>query len=158
MIPLAPIFQDIRDELSRLAELLTKERLELAQASPQQVLDTAGRKKEILDNIDKLNAKRIKMLVKFGILDAKKPSDAKFKAWLAQQDNLDDVKALIKECDELLEVCKKDNNTNMLILGTVQRRTQTMLEMMQGHSRKNRIYTPSGGTKPVSSKHTLGRA
>ena len=120
MIPLAPIFQDIRDELSRLAELLSKERLELAQASPQQVLDTAGRKKEILDNIDKLNAKRVKMLIKFGILDAKKPSDAKFKAWLAQQDNLDDVKVLIKECDELLDVCKKDNNTNMLILGTVQ--------------------------------------
>ena len=158
MIPLAPIFTDIRDELSKLAELLTKERLELAQASPQQVLDTAGRKKEILDNIDKLNLKRTKMLIKFGIVDAKKPSDAGFRKWLDKQDNLDDVKALIKECNELLESCKKDNNTNMLIVGTVQRRTQTMLEMMQGHNRKNRVYTASGGTRPVSSKHTLGRA
>ena len=158
MIPLAPLFIQIKENLEQLSEVLRRERIALATATPDDILQLAAEKKVLLDNIDAANAKRQSMLIKFGILNPKKPSDKDFLTWLDKQSGLDDLKALISECNDLLDRCKRENNTNTQILSTLQKRNKEMFEMLQGHSRKNKVYTASGGTRPVSSKHTLGRA
>lgn len=158
MIPLAPLFIQIKENLEQLSEVLLRERSALANATPDDILQLASEKKALLDGIDKANAKRTSMLIKFGILDKKNPSDEVFLNWLAEQTNLDDVKALVSDCNDLLARCKQENMTNARILSTLQRRNKVMFEMLQGHNRKNKVYTSSGNTRPVSSKHTIGRA
>ncbi|SBS25584.1 FlgN protein [Marinomonas aquimarina] len=158
MIPLAPLLTQIKENLEQLSEVLLRERTALATATPDDILQLASEKKTLLDNIDAANAKRQSMLIKFGILDAKNPSDEDFFKWLDKQPNLDEVKGLVSECNGLLDRCKRENNTNAQILATLQKRNKEMFEMLQGHNRKNKVYTSSGGTRPISSKHTLGRA
>ncbi|MBJ7549100.1 flagella synthesis protein FlgN [Marinomonas ostreistagni] len=158
MIPLAPLFIQIKENLVQLSEVLLRERSALATAKPDDILQLASEKKALLDAIDTANSKRQSMLIKFGVLNPKKPSDKQFFAWLSQQDNMEDVKSLVEECERLLNKCKQDNQTNARILSTLQKRNKTMLEMLQGHNRKNKVYTSNGNTRPVSSKHTIGRA
>jgi flagella synthesis protein FlgN len=158
MIPLAPLFIQIKENLERLSEVLLRERSALATATPDDILQLASEKKSLLDAIDSANAKRQSMLIKFGVLHPKQPDDKQFFDWLDQQDNMEDVKLLIAECDELLNECKQANQTNARVLSTLQRRNKALFEMLQGHNRKNKVYTSSGNTKPVSSKHTIGRA
>lgn len=158
MIPLAPLFTQIKENLEQLSEVLIRERSALAIAKPDDILQLASEKKVLLDNIDAANAKRQSMLIKFGILNPKKPSDEDFFKWLDTQEGFDELKSLIAECNALLDRCKQENKTNAQILGTLQKRNKDMFEMLQGHNRKNKVYTASGGTRPVSSKHTIGRA
>lgn len=158
MIPLAPLFIQIKENLEHLSEVLLRERSALATATPDDILQLASEKKSLLDAIDSANAKRQSMLIKFGVLHPKQPSDKQFFDWLDQQNNMEDVKLLIAECDELLKVCKQANQTNARVLSTLQKRNKTLFEMLQGHNRKNKVYTSSGNTRPVSSKHTIGRA
>lgn len=158
MIPLAPLFIQIKENLEQLSEVLQRERIALATATPDDILQLASQKKVLLDNIDTANAKRQSMLIKFGILNPKQPSDDDFFQWLDSQEGVDELKALITECNSLLDRCKRENNTNAQILGTLQKRNKDMFEMLQGHNRKNKVYTASGGTRPISSKHTIGRA
>lgn len=158
MLPLAPLLTQIKENLEQLSEVLLRERSALATATPDDILQLASEKKTLLDNIDAANAKRQTMLIKFGILHPKKPDDADFLKWLDEQPNMEEVKTLVSDCNTLLDKCKQDNNTNARILTTLQKRNKTMFEMLQGHNRKNKVYTSSGGTRPVSSKNTLGRA
>lgn len=158
MVPLAPLITQIKEHLEQLLEVLQQERTALATATPEFIQQLADEKKRLLDGIDSANRKRNLMLVKFGILDAKAPSEAAFTEWLSQQTNMDDVKELVRQCNDLLDQCKQANETNAHILATLRKRNKAMFEMLQGHSRKNKVYTSSGGTRPVSSKHTLGRA
>lgn len=158
MIPLAPLFTQIKENLEQLFEVLIRERSALAIATPDDILQLASEKKVLLDNIDSANAKRQSMLIKFGILNPKKPSDEDFLNWLNNQEGLEDIKQLVADCNALLDRCKQANNTNAQILGTLQKRNKDMFEMLQGHNRKNKVYTASGGTRPISSKHTIGRA
>lgn len=158
MLPLAPLLTQIKQSLEQLSEVLLRERSALATATPDDILQLASEKKALLDNIDTANAKRQSMLIKFGILDAKNPSDDQFLKWLDEQPALDDIKALVDDCNNLLDKCKAENNTNARILTTLQKRNKTLFEMLQGHSRKNKVYTSNGNTRPVSSKHTIGRA
>ncbi len=158
MIPLAPLFIQMKESLEQLLEVLSRERSALATATADDILQLAAEKKSLLDTIESANQKRAKMLIKFGVVEAKAP-DFVFKDWLAQQPaTMDDVKQMADACNELLEQCKKENFTNARILSTLQKRNKVMFETLQGHSRKNKVYTASGNTRPVSSKHTLGRA
>ncbi|WP_425642693.1 flagella synthesis protein FlgN [Marinomonas gallaica] len=158
MIPLAPLLTQIKENLEQLSEVLLRERSALATATPDDILQLASEKKTLLDNIDTANAKRHSMLIKFGILDHKNPSDAQFLVWLDEQPNMSDIKALVEQCNTLLDQCKRENNTNARILATLQKRNKTLFEMLQGHNRKNKVYTSNGNTRPISSKHTIGRA
>lgn len=158
MIPLAPLFVTIKESLEQLSEVLLRERSALATATADDILQLASEKKSLLDAIELANEKRTKMLIKFGILDAKYPSDTVFKEWLAKQTNMDEVKTLVEDCEQLLEQCKRENNTNARVLATLQKRNKDLYEMLQGHNQKNKVYTARGGTQPVSSKHTIGRA
>ncbi|TDO98206.1 flagellar export chaperone FlgN [Marinomonas balearica] len=158
MIPLAPIFSKIKDSLLELEELLEKERSALAIKDSQRITLVASRKKNLLDNIDNLTHKYFETLKKFSIINKKNQDTYDFKKWLAEQDRMDDVKLLVEECESLLSKCKLVNDTNAKVLNTVQKRDKALLEMLQGHHHKNKVYTQSGGTRPISSKHTLGRA
>ena len=158
MVPLAPLITQIKDNLEQLLEVLEQERVALATATPDDILALSEEKKRLLNNIDSADKKRNLMLVKFGVADAKKPAEFDFSRWLSTQQNMDDVKALVEECNTLLDACKSINQTNAHIVSTLRKRNKSMFEMLQGHSRKNKVYTASGGTRPVSSKHTLGRA
>ena len=149
MIPLAPLFIQTKENLERLSEVLLRERSALATATPDDILQLASEKKSLLEAIDSANGTR---------LHPKQPDDKQFFDWLDQQDNMEDVKLLIAECDELLNECKQANQTNARVLSTLQRRNKALFEMLQGHNRKNKVYTSSGNTRPVSSKHTIGRA
>lgn len=158
MIPLAPLFIQMKESLEQLLEVLSRERTALATATADDILQLASEKKSLLDAIDTANEKRTKMLVKFGVLEAKNPTEYAFNEWLTKQPAMEDVKELVAQCNILLDQCKQENYTNARILTTLQKRNKTMLETLQGHSRKNKVYTATGNTRPVSSKHTLGRA
>ncbi|RDL44184.1 flagellar protein FlgN [Marinomonas piezotolerans] len=158
MVPLAPLFTQMKENLEKLLEVLQCERRILATATPDDILQLSSEKQALLDNIDTANEKRTKMLIKFGVIDAKDPSDHAFKEWLDAQPKMEDVKQLVDECNILLDQCKKENFTNARIITTLRKRNKTLFEMLQGHNRKNKVYTSKGNTHPVSSKHTLGRA
>lgn len=158
MVPLAPLFTQMKENLEKLLEVLQRERRILATATPDDILQLSSEKQALLDNIDTANEKRTKMLIKFGVIDAKDPSDHAFKEWLDAQPKMEDVKQLVDECNILLDQCKKENFTNARIITTLRKRNKTLFEMLQGHNRKNKVYTSKGNTHPVSSKHTLGRA
>lgn len=106
-----------------------------------------------------LNEKRVKVLIKFDVVDRKNPTEQEFKAWLDKQDeSMNEVRDLMKDCELALHECKTKNHTNAHILHTLQKRNKNLFELLQGHNNKNKVYTASGSTRPVSSKHTLGRA
>lgn len=159
MIPLAPILLQIKESLEQLSEVLLRERSALATATPDDIQQLASEKKSLLDQIDKANLKRQKMLIKFGVFKANTPpEEASFINWLNQQEGMEDIKALVSECNEILDKCKQANYTNGRILTTLRKRNKALFEMLQGHNRKNKVYTSSGDTRPVSSKTTIGRA
>ena len=159
MIPLAPVFIKSKELLEKLSLLLDKERHAYNDSDTSEIVHLSEQKQSLLDEMDQLNEKRINILIKFNILDRKKPTEEEFKVWLDKQDShFDDIRLLIRECETLLKECKTKNHTNSRILSTLQKRNKHLFELLQGHSGKNKVYTSSGSTRPISSKQTIGRA
>lgn len=159
MIPIAPIFIKSKETLERLSLLLDEERLAYGELDSETIINLSEQKQTLLDEMNQLNEKRVNILIKFDVVDRKEPSEEDFKKWLALQDSsMDEVRLLMKDCEALLKKCKTQNNTNARILNTLQKRNKHLYELLQGHSSKNKVYTARGSTRPISSKHTLGRA
>lgn len=159
MIPLTPIFERSKAILQHLSELLDEERLAYGKLDTDIIVNLSKQKQDLLDEMNQLNEKRINILIKFGIVDKKNPTEDAFKQWLTQQDStMDNLRLLMQECEQLLKNCKVKNNTNARVLNTLQKRNKYLFELLQGHSSKNKVYTAKGSTRPISSKHTLGRA
>ncbi|MFQ3186718.1 flagella synthesis protein FlgN [Marinomonas primoryensis] len=159
MIPIAPIFIRSKEILEKLSSLLDDERLAYGQLDSEIIIALSEQKQVLLDEMNKLNEKRVNILIKFDIVDRKKPSEEEFKSWLTLQDSsMDNVRLLMQDCETLLKKCKTQNNTNARVLNTLQKRNKHLFELLQGHSSKNKVYTARGSTRPISSKHTLGRA
>ncbi|MDB4837973.1 flagellar protein FlgN [Marinomonas sp.] len=159
MIPITPVFIKSKELLEKLSLLLDKERHAFNESDSTKIINLSEQKQSLLDEMDLLNKKRINILIKFNILDRKKPSEEVFKDWLDIQDStFDDLRLLISECETLLKACKTKNNTNSRILSTLQKRNKHLFELLQGHSGKNKVYTSKGSTRPISSKQTIGRA
>ncbi|AEF55836.1 flagella synthesis protein FlgN [Marinomonas posidonica] len=159
MIPIAPIFIKSKGILIELSQLLDEERSAYGEQNSENIIALAEKKQTLLDEMNELNEKRIKVLVKFDVVDRKNPTEEEFKSWLKLQDSsMDEVRLLMKECEALLKSCKTKNNTNAQILSTLQKRNKHLYELLQGHSTKNKVYTSRGSTRPISSKQTLGRA
>ncbi|MCB5162842.1 flagella synthesis protein FlgN [Marinomonas algarum] len=159
MIPVVPIFQRNKEILHQLSSILDEERTAYGKLNSEVIIEIAKKKQILLDEMNQLNDKRTKILIKFGIFDKKAPSEEAFKHWLGLQDSsLDNVRLLMQECETLLKACKIKNNTNARVLNTLQKRNKSLYELLQGHSSKNKVYTAKGSTHPISSKHTLGRA
>ena len=159
MIPIAPIFVRSKEILEKLSLLLDDERLAYGEVNSQTILSLSEQKQTLLDEMNQLNEKRVNVLIKFDIVDRKNPTEEAFKKWLSLQDSsMDNVRLLMQECDALLRQCKTKNNTNARILNTLQKRNKHLFELLQGHNSKNKVYTARGSTRPISSKHTLGRA
>jgi len=159
MIPIAPIFIRSKEILEKLSSLLDEERLAYGQLDSETIIALSEQKQTLLDEMNKLNEKRVNILIKFDIVDRKKPSEEEFKSWLTLQDSsMDNVRLLMQDCETLLKKCKTQNNTNARVLNTLQKRNKHLFELLQGHSSKNKVYTARGSTRPISSKHTLGRA
>ncbi|MGO3738130.1 flagella synthesis protein FlgN [Marinomonas foliarum] len=159
MIPIAPIFIRSKEVLEKLSALLDEERSAYGELDSDTIISIAEQKQTLLDEMNQLNETRVNILIKFDIVDRKKPTEEEFKSWLNLQDSsLDNVRLLMQECEELLNKCKTKNNTNARVLNTLQKRNKHLFELLQGHSTKNKVYTSRGSTHPISSKHTLGRA
>ncbi|KZN13503.1 flagella synthesis protein FlgN [Marinomonas sp. TW1] len=159
MIPITPIFIKSKDILIELSQLLDEERSAYGEQNSETIIAIADKKQVLLDEMNELNEKRIKVLIKFDVVDRKNPTEEEFKNWLKVQDSsMDEVRLLMKECETLLKNCKTKNNTNAQILNTLQKRNKHLFELLQGHSTKNKVYTSRGSTRPISSKQTLGRA
>jgi flagella synthesis protein FlgN len=159
MIPIAPIFIKSKETLERLSLLLDEERLAYGELDSETIINLSEEKQSLLDEMNQLNEKRVNILIKFDVVDRKEPSEEDFKKWLSLQDSsMDEVRLLMKDCEALLKKCKTQNNTNARILNTLQKRNKHLYELLQGHSSKNKVYTARGSTRPISSKHTLGRA
>jgi flagella synthesis protein FlgN len=159
MIPIAPIFVRSKEILETLSSLLDEERLAYGALNSDLIIDLSEKKQLLLDEMNQLNEKRVNVLIKFDVVDRKKPTEQEFKNWLDLQDSsMDEVRLLMQECETLLEKCKTQNNTNAQILNTLQKRNKHLFELLQGHSSKNKVYTSRGSTRPISSKQTLGRA
>lgn len=159
MVPLSPVFARNKELLQALIELLDQERLALGRLNPADIQELAAQKKVLLEELDSLNLKRHDILVKFGIITSKGPEEGLFRNWLDQQQTgYSELKILVKECEQLLETCKTKNLANEQILSIAHKRNQNLLEILQGQSKKHKVYTAKGGTRPVSSKHTIGRA
>ncbi|TYL47130.1 flagella synthesis protein FlgN [Marinomonas sp. IMCC 4694] len=159
MIPLTPIFSKTKDILEALSLTLDEERFAYGKLDSETVLTLSNKKQLLLNEMNKLNEKRINILIKFDIIDRKNPTEQAFKAWLGKQDSsMDVIRLLMQECEVLLKSCKTKNHTNARILNTLQKRNKHLFELLQGHSSKNKVYTARGSTQPISSKHTLGRA
>ncbi|ETI61728.1 flagella synthesis protein FlgN [Marinomonas profundimaris] len=159
MIPIAPIFIKSKETLERLSLLLDEERLAYGELDSETIINLSEEKQTLLDEMNQLNEKRVNILIKFDVVDRKEPSEEDFKKWLSLQDSsMDEVRLLMKDCEALLKKCKTQNNTNARILNTLQKRNKHLYELLQGHSSKNKVYTARGSTRPISSKHTLGRA
>ncbi|MBR7887471.1 flagellar protein FlgN [Marinomonas sp. A79] len=159
MIPLAPVFERSKAILQRLSELLDEERFAYGKLDTDIIVSLSKQKQDLLDEMNQLNEKRINILIKFGVVDKRSPSEDAFKQWLAQQDStMDVIRLLMQECEQLLKHCKVKNNTNARVLNTLQKRNKYLFELLQGHSSKNKVYTSKGSTRPISSKQTLGRA
>ncbi|MEL0636199.1 flagellar protein FlgN [Marinomonas sp. TI.3.20] len=159
MLPIAPVFSRSKEILCQLSSLLDSERIALGELNSENIINIASQKSTLLDEMNLLNERRVNLLIKFNIVDPKKPSEDAFKAWLLEQDSsMDETRQLMTECEALLTVCKTKNTTNAHILSTLQKRNKHLFELLQGHNDKSKVYTARGATRPISSKHTLGRA
>ncbi|NLQ17536.1 flagellar protein FlgN [Marinomonas sp. M1K-6] len=159
MIPITPIFIRSKEILKELSSLLDEERLAYGKLDSEIIINLSEQKQTLLDEMNQLNEKRINVLIKFDVVDRKKPTEEAFKNWLNTQDSsMDNIRLLMQDCEALLKQCKIKNNTNARILNTLQKRNKHLFELLQGHSSKNKVYTARGSTRPISSKHTLGRA
>jgi flagellar biosynthesis protein FlgN len=158
MVPVEPIFARNKELLVSLSELLDNERDALAQLDPDKILTLSKQKSVILDELDALNIKRHSLLLKFGIIDQKKAEEGQFKKWLHTKSSNPKLIDLVTQCEVLLESCKVKNHNNEQVLNISQQRNKTLLEILKGTDKKSRVYTAKGGTNPVSSKHTIGRA
>lgn len=159
MIPLTPIFSKTKEILVELSHILDEERFAYGKLNSESILEISGKKQHLLDEMNKLNERRINILIKFDVINKKQPTEEDFRIWLSKQDSsMDNIRLLMQECDLLLKSCKTKNHTNARILNTLQKRNKHLFELLQGHSSKNKVYTSRGSTRPISSKHTLGRA
>ena len=158
MLPLIPVLQRNKELLTTLIDLLSKERIAFGSRDTKKLEQVTLEKKHILDELEKLEKKQHSILTKFGIINPKKPIKGAFKSWLDTQDSENKTKALVDECESLLLLCKSKNTANEKILNTLRRRNKSMLEILKGQSKKHRVYTATGASKPISSKHTIGNA
>ncbi len=158
MVPVEPIFLRNKELLSSLSTLLDVEREALAQLNSEKIIEISKQKQTILDELDKLNIKRHSLLLKFGVINQKKAEEGQFKAWLNTPPVNTNLTNLVLDCENLLEVCKEKNHSNEQILHIAQERNKSFLEILKGSDKKSRVYTAKGSTKPINSKHTLGKA
>jgi len=159
MLPIVPVFLRSKEILTLLSSLLDSERVAFGELDSKAIINIASEKNTLLNEMNKLNERRVNLLIKFNIIDRKKPSEIAFKDWLTQQDSsMDETRELMIECESLLTLCKTKNLTNAHILSTLQKRNKHLFELLQGHNDKSKVYTSRGSTRPISSKHTLGRA
>ncbi|MEL0611938.1 flagellar protein FlgN [Marinomonas arenicola] len=159
MLPIVPVFLRSKEILQQLSSLLDSERVAFGELNSEAIVSIATEKSTLLDEMNLLNERRINLLIKFNILDRKKPSEEDFKVWLSEQDSsMDETRQLMEDCEALLTICKTKNQSNARILSTLQKRNKHLFELLQGHNDKSKVYTSRGATRPISSKHTLGRA
>ncbi|MFI8619613.1 MAG: flagellar protein FlgN [Marinomonas sp.] len=159
MLPIVPVFLRSKEILQQLSSLLDSERVAFGELNSEAIVSIATEKSTLLDEMNLLNERRVNLLIKFNILDRKKPSEEDFKVWLSEQDSsMDETRQLMEDCEALLTICKTKNQSNARILSTLQKRNKHLFELLQGHNDKSKVYTSRGATRPISSKHTLGRA
>lgn len=158
MLPLIPALKQSKELLKIILELLAQERSAFAGKDTLEVESVTSQKKEALDELEKLEKKQHAILTKFGVINPKAPEPGAFKTWLNSQDPTSEIYILVQECESLLQQCKSKNAANEKILNTLRRRNKSMLEILKGQNKKHRVYTASGASKPVSSKHTIGNA
>lgn len=158
MLPLIPVLNRNKELLTTLLDLLVQERNAFGHRETSELENVTIKKKDIIEELESLEQKQHSILVKFGIINPKKPVKGAFKAWLNQQDPTTEIYMLVQECEDLLIQCKSKNTANERILNTLRKRNQTTLEILKGQSKNHRVYTAKGASKPVSSKHTIGNA
>ena len=158
MLPLIPILKRNKEILETLLELLTQERVVFGTLNSHKIQEISQAKKDAIDELDELGKKQHKILCKFGVINPRKPVPGAFKTWLSEQDATDETRILVEECENLLIECKGKNFANERILSSVRRRNQAMLEILKGQNKKHRVYTASGDSRPISSKHIIGSA
>lgn len=159
MLPVTPLYARNKELLTLLSSLLDDEREALSQVNADKIIALSDEKSTVIEELNTLNEKRLSLLIKFGIFTKEEAhTQGQFRKWLLSQENNEDLLALVNECDQLLGICKEKNELNEQILTIAQQRNKSLLEILQGTSRKSRVYTAKGNSKPISSKHTIGRA
>jgi flagella synthesis protein FlgN len=158
MLPLIPVLKRNIELLNILLDLLTQERVAFGSLNTARIQEIADAKQSAIDELDSLGEKQHKILCKFGVINPRKPEPGAFKNWLSQQSPDDETRLLVEKCEELLVQCKGKNFANERVLGSVRRRNQAMLEILKGQNKKHRVYTATGDSRPISSKHIIGSA
>jgi len=158
MLPLIPVLKRNKELLTLLLELLAQERSVFASRDTKEIENVTIQKKDIINELELLEQKQYSILTKFGVINPKKPIAGAFKAWLDTQESTGEIYILVEQCESLLLKCKSKNSANERILSTLRRRNESMLEILKGQNKKHRVYTATGASKPVSSKHTIGNA
>ena len=158
MLPLIPVLKRNKELLELLLELLTQERVAFGSLNTTKIQEISQAKQTAIDELDELGEKQHKILCKFGVINPRKPTPGAFKNWLSEQLPEDETRLLVEECESLLVECKGKNFANERILNSVRRRNQAMLEILKGQNKKHRVYTASGDSRPISSKHIIGSA
>jgi flagella synthesis protein FlgN len=158
MLPLIPILKRNKELLELLLDLLIQERAAFGALKTSRIQEITQAKQEAIDELDELSKKQHQILCKFGVINPRKPIPGAFRDWLSKQDPEDESRILVEECETLLVECKGKNFANERILSSVRRRNQTMLEILKGQNKKHRVYTASGNSRPISSKHIIGSA
>jgi flagellar biosynthesis protein FlgN len=74
MIPIVPIFIRSKEILERLSSLLDEERLAYGELDTELIVSLSEQKQTLLDEMNQLNEKRVNILIKFDIIDRKKPT------------------------------------------------------------------------------------
>lgn len=158
MLPLIPILKRNKELLELLLDLLIQERAAFGTLKTSRIQEITQAKQDAIDELDELSKKQHQILCKFGVINPRKPIPGAFRSWLSKQDPTDESRILVEECEILLVECKGKNFANERILSSVRRRNQTMLEILKGQNKKHRVYTASGNSRPISSKHIIGSA
>lgn len=158
MLPLIPVLKRNIELLTLLLDLLTQERIAFGSLNSSRIQEISQAKQTAIDELDELGKKQHKILCKFGVINPKKPLPGAFKTWLSQQSPDDETRLLVEECEALLVQCKGKNFANERVLSSVRRRNQAMLEILKGQNKKHRVYTATGDSRPISSKHIIGSA
>jgi len=158
MLPLIPILKRNKELLELLLALLTQERAAFGALNTARIQEITQAKQEAIDELDELGKKQHQILCKFGVINPRKPIPGAFRNWLSEQDPSDESRILVEECESLLVECKGKNFANERILSSARRRNPAILEILKGQNKKHRVYTASGNSRPISSKHIIGSA
>jgi flagellar biosynthesis/type III secretory pathway chaperone len=148
------LFETISEDVRMLRDLLNKEFEILQQADPEPLHKITAEKQRLIEKIDKTLASQNAFLEQQGL-----PSNRQgIEAYLQRIARDAPIHQQWKALEQQFESSQKQNEINGALLTQSRRQIGNALDILQGFSRKQNTYGPSGESRSTQPSKLLGSA